>query len=59
MLTVKIETDNEAFGDGARGPELARILRKIAARVEDLGSLADGAKVYDVNGNSVGHWEVR
>lgn len=59
MLTVKIETDNEAFEDGARGPELARILRKIAARVDDLGSLADGGKVMDVNGNSVGHWEVR
>ncbi len=58
MFTVKIETDNEAFSGSARGLELARALLKIAARLEDLGSLSDGGKVFDINGNSVGHWEV-
>lgn len=50
-FTVKLRTENAAFeGDNLR-PELARILRVLAERIEN------GADVYmlqDVNGNTVG-----
>lgn len=58
MMTVEIETDNEAFSDDARGHELARILRNIADKVEGLGSHSDRGKAFDINGNSVARWEV-
>ena len=57
MLTVSIETDNAAFGDTSDEAlaECARILRVIAGAME-----ADNlsGKVRDVNGNTVGSWEL-
>ena len=57
-FSLTLDMDNEAFS-GAPGLELARILRKLAARVEELDHRVDGGKVLDVNGNSVGKWEAR
>jgi hypothetical protein len=57
MFTLEIETDNSAFSDGDKGRELARILRKIASIIETDGR-ADRRRVLDINGNSVGKWEV-
>jgi len=57
MFTLKIETDNAAFSDG-RGAELARILRKLADKIEDADARGDKGKVMDYNGNSVGTWEL-
>lgn len=57
-ITIKLETDNAAFEDGS-GREVARILRKLAVKIQDddLEALT-GGKLMDVNGNSVGTWEV-
>lgn len=54
MFTLTIKTENEAFGDSP-AHEVARILRQIANRLEDG---TDSAKVMDVNGNSVGHFDL-
>jgi hypothetical protein len=53
MITITIKTENAAFQDGNRTAEVARILHKMAVEL----STADRfqfAKVYDINGNSVG-----
>jgi hypothetical protein len=61
-FTMRVETGNAAFQDdtpdGERffpGPELARILRDIAERVNDGQT---HRAVYDINGNRVGSWEI-
>lgn len=51
MLTVKIKTDNAAFGGADKALELARMLREIAQKIER--GHTEG-KVYDLNGNPVG-----
>ena len=60
MITIKIKTDNAAFGDDA-GPECARILRKLADTLEHYRGPLDprdwnnsGARLRDYNGNTVG-----
>ena len=58
-FTLEIETDNVAFAGADKGPELARILRHVAGIVEQDGRAADRRRVLDINGNSVGKWEVR
>src|ERR1022692_4705839 len=35
MFKLQMDTDNAAFGDDDKGPEVARILREIAERIED------------------------
>ena len=55
MLTIEIETGNEAFADGNEAAELARILRRIGRRL-DIGVDINGA-IYDSNGNRVGWCE--
>lgn len=62
MFKVEFDTDNDAFGVTPEA-EIARILRKLADRVEygasfdDNGRpVADRGAVLDVNGNSVGRW---
>jgi hypothetical protein len=50
-ITIKINTDNDAFGDGPR--ETARILRKLAD-----GCPLEPGKIRDINGNTVGSVEV-
>ena len=52
-----IDTDHAAFGDdgAARGVEVARILRDVAARIETEGDIWDWYQtLFDVNGNDVG-----
>jgi hypothetical protein len=54
---LKIETDNYAFDDDPR-PEVARILREVADRVEH-GIIATGYRnVRDINGNVVGRFRL-
>lgn len=52
MYTIKIKTDNAAFGEGGEGHELARILRKLASDLEAYG--ASEETIMDHNGNRVG-----
>lgn len=54
MFTLTIDTGNAAFDDA--GPELARILRELAARLEPGLTCDGGADVRDTNGNRVGSW---
>lgn len=63
MFKVVIKTGNAAFHeddgqetDDARGAEVARILRDIAAHVENGGEVGS---CMDVNGNGVGKWGYR
>ncbi len=58
-FTLTIDLGNDAM---YRGNHIADALRKLAERIEcshyyDLK--VDGGKIMDVNGNSVGNWEVR
>lgn len=57
-FTLTINMDNAAF-EGNPGHELKRILERLARRSWDIDGRVDGAKLMDVNGNSVGSWEVR
>jgi len=59
MFRVEIaETGYAAFSE-SEGPEVARILRKLADKIEEeLRSNTDqGGQLYDLNGNKVGIWE--
>lgn len=58
-FTVKIDCDNAAFGDSdfERSQELGRLLRKIAAQVEnEQEGFFSWANIYDANGNEVGRF---
>lgn len=55
MLTLEIETDNEAFAVDSAAYECARILRSIAAKLE--AGAVDG-RAIDANGNAVGAWRL-
>ncbi len=52
---IEIATDNDAFFPEP-GPELARILRHLAERIETASpdELAAGVRLLDYNGNRVG-----
>ena len=54
MLTIEIETGNEAFADGNEAAELARILRAAAWNIENGYT---EFKLHDYNGNRVGYCE--
>lgn len=56
MFTLTIDTANDAFND-APERELARILRNVADKLETVGT-GNRAPVRDVNGNTVGRWEI-
>ena len=54
MLTIEIETGNEAFADGNEAAELARILREAARKIQRGHT---EFKLRDSNGNHVGYCE--
>ncbi|MGA9527145.1 MAG: hypothetical protein WBS24_03405 [Terriglobales bacterium] len=60
MFTLTIETHNAAFvgadDDFGPGPELARILRELADRLDLVGTAPKDGTVRDFNGNTVGTW---
>jgi hypothetical protein len=54
-ICLEIDLGNAAFDDGAAPHEVARILARLAHRMEESGMLAhDGMPLYDINGNSCG-----
>ena len=56
MLKVKINTENQAFDQ--EGQEVARILRGLADRLENLDKLQEcQLPLRDVNGNTVGYYQ--
>ena len=54
-ITIHIETDNAAFDDGYERPEVARILRDIADKIEQH---LNPEVIRDVNGNRCGYIDV-
>jgi hypothetical protein len=57
-LTIKIQMDNAAF-ENYSGTEAARILRKLAARIDGEDCTpGDLTPCIDINGNKVGKAEV-
>ena len=57
MFTLKIETDNDAFFPDPR-PEVARILKLAASQVMQGDPEMEDRRVYDINGNKIGYWEL-
>lgn len=57
-VTIKIDCDNAAFEpeEGNANFEIARILRKLATRIEADG--LESTPLLDFNGNSVGEFTV-
>ena len=53
MITITIKTDNDAFEDGNRPTEVARILRDLADSLDGNEYLP--VNIRDVNGNHVGN----
>ena len=56
MFTLSINLGNAAFDDSPM-TELARILRDLAHKVETGQAIFDSGKVWDANGNTVGHYK--
>ena len=56
MLKLKINSDNQAFD--LEGQEVARILRGLADRLENLDKLQEcQLPLRDLNGNTVGYYQ--
>jgi len=56
MLKLKINSDNQAFDQ--EGQEIARILRGLADRLENLDKLQEcQLPLRDINGNTVGYYQ--
>ena len=56
MLKLKINTENAAFDQ--EGQEVARILRDLANRLENLDKLQEcQLPLRDLNGNTVGYYQ--
>jgi hypothetical protein len=59
-FTVGIELENDVLADPlTRGPELARILRELAERLERDCPARDVQWLRDINGNRVGTWGLK
>lgn len=58
-FSLTINTDNAAFDDDDAGPELARILRRLADTLDArIDARWNTGNVMDANGNNVGAWTV-
>jgi len=56
-LTIEINLDNAAFEDDP--DELSRILRRFEKEhIDTLWDFRDSGRLFDINGNAVGHWEI-
>lgn len=52
-VSIEMNCDNEAF-DGANGSEIARILRKLADKIDGTDFTFHKLALCDINGNVVG-----
>lgn len=56
QFSLTIDCDNDAFANGQLSNELARILRDLAAQIEEAQPLyGAGYGLTDLNGNTVGN----
>lgn len=51
--------DDETPTEASAAPELARILREVATRLEDGDTYGGYRTVFDVNGNDVGRFALK
>ena len=58
MINIKIETDNAAFDNGYKAPEVATILRSIADRISGADDINVPIVIKDLNGIRCGSYEV-
>jgi hypothetical protein len=64
-FTVNIDCDNAAFCDdgdataSSAAPELARILREIADKIESGAQYDFSQTIRDINGNDVGRYAIK
>lgn len=56
-FVIEINTDNDAFADGNRNYEVARILKYLVDQHESYGVMSPYIDLRDINGNVVGHAE--
>lgn len=56
-VNITFRTNNAAFADGNGCAEVARILRELAAEVENSAGSIDG-RIRDINGNKIGEYDV-
>ena len=54
QLRINIQADNDAFEEGNREGELARIIRDISQRLEEGEEFGWFLTLFDINGNDVG-----
>jgi hypothetical protein len=55
MVKIEFKTGNSTFSDEAKELEIARILKKIAYQI---ATGYDNDKIRDINGNTIGSWEI-
>lgn len=57
-MRIALHTDSHAFQAPNTGPEIARVLRRMADEIEHVGCLQpeDGGLLVDSNGNTAGLW---
>ena len=55
MIRIEINVNNAAFADGNERPEVARILRNLADKIEQH---SNPEILMDLNGNRCGYIEV-
>lgn len=53
-ITIRLKTDNDAFQDGNRETEIARLVQAVADRISEGGSTYAECQLRDTNGNTVG-----
>jgi hypothetical protein len=56
-FTINMTCDNSAFDDDP-APEVARILRHLADKVENGDGYDQFQTILDINGNDVGRWKL-
>ena len=61
LLRLFIHTDNAAFGEteSEKAAECARILRNIAANLDDWDGTQQYQTIFDMNGNDVGRYRLK
>lgn len=61
MLRLFIHTENAAFGEMEyeTAAECARILRQIAAKLDDWDGAQQYQTIFDMNGNDVGRYRLK
>ena len=53
-VTIKIETDGDAFADGNEAQEVSRILSKLVRLMANMEQVPHKHELWDINGNTVG-----